>query len=239
MNKTLLAFAATTLFGLSLFAAEVQASSSKGNLLGALIVTAPSRSGVAPPQAENYSISSDGYGNPAASAPTPTGHPAPEEVVIYLQKVSGHYKTPKKHVNLDQKYLHFGHRVLAVLKGTTVDFTNSDPVYHNIFTNSQLNKFDLGRKAAGQVASVKMNHVEVPVKVYCEIHSQMKTNILVLQNPFFATVQPGQKFEIDGIPSGTYTLVAWHDYWEPVIQKVIIKKGNTTQIKITMDKVRN
>jgi len=81
--------------------------------------------------------------------------------------------------------------------------------------------------------------VEVPVKVYCEIHSQMKTNILVLQNPFFTTVQPGQKFEIDGIPPGTYTLIAWHDYWEPVEQKVTIKKGSTVQIKITMDKVRN
>ena len=237
MNKTLLVCAVVILFGL--FLAPVQASSSKGKLAGTLIVTASSRSGIAPSQSTNYSSSSDSYGNAVTTAPKPAGHSAPEEVVIYLQKVPGHYKAPKKHVNLDQKYLHFAHRVLAVLKGTTVDFTNSDPVYHNIFTNSQLNKFDLGRKAAGQVSSVKMNHVEVPVKVYCEIHSQMKTNILVLQNPFFTTVQPGQPFEIDGIPSGTYTLIAWHDYWEPVVQTVTIKKGSATQIKITMDKVRN
>jgi plastocyanin len=236
MNKTLLLCVVVSLYGLSPFAHEVQAATSKGSLTGTLIVTAPSRSGV-PSQTESHST--DEYGNTNNSVPTPTGHPVPEEVVIYLKKVPGHYKAPKKHVDLDQKYLHFGHRVLAVLKGTTVDFTNSDPVYHNIFTNSQLNKFDLGRKSAGQVASVKMNHLEVPVKVYCEIHSQMKTNILVLQNPFFATVQPGQNFEIDGIPPGTYTLIAWHDYWEPVEQTVTIKKRSTTQINIMMDKVRN
>ena len=236
INKTLLVYLMLVLFGLSPFASKVQAASSKGSLTGTLIVTAPSRSGV-PAPTENHST--DGYGNPSSSVPTPTGHPVPEEVVIYLQKVPGHYKAPKKHVDLDQKYLHFGHRVLAVLKGTTVDFTNHDPVYHNIFTNSQLNKFDLGRKSAGQVSSVKMNHVEVPVKVYCEIHSQMKTNILVLQNPFFATVQPGQPFEIGRIPPGTYKLIAWHDYWEPVEQTVTIKKGSATQINITMDKVRN
>ncbi len=224
---------------LSLTLPAQAASSKKGDLEGTLIVTAPSRSGATPTPSHQTS-STDEYGNTISNASPVTGvsHAAPEEVVIYLKKVPGHYKAPKKHVDLDQKYLRFNHRVLAVLKGTTVDFTNHDPVYHNIFTNSQLNKFDLGRKAAGQIASAKLNHVEVPVKVYCEIHSSMKTNILVLQNPYFTTVKPGEKFSIAGIPSGTYTLVAWHDYWEPVEQTVKIKKGSTTQIKITMDKVR-
>jgi plastocyanin len=239
-KTTLLIGFCAALMGLfSLTLSAQAASSKKGDLEGTLIVTAPSRSGGIPTPSTNTS-STDEYGNAVNnSAPTTAvSHAAPEEVVIYLEKVPGHYKAPKKHVDLDQKYLRFNHRVLAVLKGTTVDFTNHDPVYHNIFTNSQLNKFDLGKKAAGQVASAKLNHVEVPVKVYCEIHSSMKTNILVLQNPYFATVKPGEKFSITGIPAGTYTLIAWHDYWEPVEQTVKIKKGSTTQIKITMDKVR-
>jgi hypothetical protein len=67
----------------------------------------------------------------------------------------------------------------------------------------------------------------------------MRAFILVLDNPFFTTVGPGQKFKIDGIPPGTYTMVAWHDYWQPVERKVTIRRGKTTQADVTMDKVQN
>ncbi len=198
-----------------------------GALTGHLKVTAPARK--APP--------SNQYA-PKGSPPSPP-HILPEEVVVYLKKVPGKYKAPKKHVALDQKYLQFTHRILPVLKGTKVDFTNQDPVYHNVFSNSQINKFDLGRKKNGETTSVKMGHSEVPVKVYCEIHSAMKSNILVLDNPFFTTAGPDQDFVIKGIPPGTYTLVAWHDFWMPVEETVTIKKGKTTQMNITLDKAQN
>jgi hypothetical protein len=129
--------------------------------------------------------------------------------------------------------------VVPVLKGTVVDFTNQDPVYHNVFSNSQANQFDLGRRAKGETATARMGKSEVPVKVYCEIHASMKSHILVLDNPFFTTTGPGREFEISGIPPGTYTLVAWHDHWEPVEQKVKVTRGATTRADITMDKVQN
>lgn len=200
-----------------------------GILMGKLTVTAPARKAPAP------ATSSDEYGNPQASSAPPS---LPEEVVIYLKKVPGKYAPPQKHVQLDQKFLQFTTRVLPVLKGTTVDFTNNDPVYHNVFTNSQLNKFDLGRKKKGETVSVKMTQSEIPVKVYCEVHAAMKAFILVLDNPFFTKVGPGQTFQIKGIPPGTYTMVAWHDYWDPVEQKVTIKKGKTTKADVTLDKVQ-
>lgn len=220
---------------------SAQSKSKGGSLTGTLTVTAPPRNTYA---AKSNQSTTDEYGNPTYnSKPNPVStkasHVLPEEVVVYLEKVPGTYKAPKKHVALDQKYLEFTHRVLAVLKGTTVDFTNNDPVYHNVFTNSQINKFDLGEKQKGQTASVKMKKVEVPVKVYCEVHSAMKSNILVLQNPFFATVTPGGAFKITGIPPGTYNLIAWHDYWEPVNQSVTIRSGKTTQADVTLAKVRN
>ncbi len=217
------------------FATPTFASASPGGVLtGKITVTAPARKlpAMAHMQQDEYGYST------SESAPTES-HIPPEEVVIYLKKVPGKYSAPKKHVQLDQKYLQFTTRVLPVLKGTTVDFTNHDPVYHNVFTNSQLNKFDLGRKKSGETASVKMMHTEVPVKVYCEVHAAMKAYILVLDNPFFTKVGPGQTFSIKGIPPGTYTMVAWHDYWEPVEQKVTIKKGKTAHADVTLDKVQD
>lgn len=200
---------------------------SGGTLAGKVTVTAPKRK---PSGNTNY-YNRDS--NPEIA------HPLDEEIILYLKKVPGKFAAPKKHVQLDQKYLQFTHRVIPVLKGTVVDFTNQDPVYHNVFTNSQINKFDLGRKGKGETASAKMKSSEVPVKVYCEIHASMKSYILVLDNPFFTTVGPGQEFQISGIPPGTYTLVAWHDHWEPVEQKVKVSKGKTTRADVTLDKAQN
>lgn len=233
MKFHLKVFAAGIVFTSAFLGADLsQASSATGGTLsGKLTVTAPAR------KMPSMNNSYDDYGNaqPSKASSMPS---LPEEVVIYLKKVPGKYTAPKKHVQLDQKFLQFTTRVLPVLKGTTVDFTNNDPVYHNVFTNSQLNNFDLGRKKKGETASVKMEHAEVPVKVYCEVHAAMKAYILVLDNPFFTKVGPGQTFSIKGIPPGTYTMVAWHDYWEPVERKVTIKKGKTTHADVTLDKTQ-
>jgi len=206
-----------------------------GILTGTLTVTAPPRKGV---QAVPANDDDDGlYQNSAPPAKPSVA--LPEEVVIYLKKVPGHYSPPDQPVALDQKFLQFSQRVLPLLKGTTVTFTNHDPVYHSVFTNSQANNFHLGRKSTGEKSYVTLTHSEVPIRVYCEIHSSMRAFILVLDNPFFTTVGPGQKFKIDGIPPGTYTMVAWHDYWQPVERKVTIRRGKTTQADVTMDKVQN
>ena len=228
-KSVLAAFAFLAVLFTSVF--SLASTRKDGTLTGKITVTAPARKA---PQA-NTTYDEYGYSQPAPASSQPS---LPEEVVIYLKKVPGKYSPPKKHVQLDQKFLQFTTRVLPVLKGTTVDFTNHDPVYHNVFTNSQLNQFDFGRKKKGETASIKMDHSEVPVKVFCEIHNAMKAFILVLDNPFFTKAGPGQTFTIKGIPPGTYTMVAWHDYWQPVEQKVTIKRGKTTRADVTLDKVQ-
>lgn len=226
-----LSFALVLTFALSHFSL-LSAASKGGILTGTLTVTAPPRKAPPAPASNNSA-----YGD-EPSGPAPETHTLPEEVVIYLKKVPGHYQAPTKHVQLDQHFLQFTTRVVPILKGTTVDFTNNDPVYHNVFTNSQENKFDLGRRKKGDKASVKFTHAEVPVKVFCEVHNSMKAYILVLENPYFTKCGPGQHFKIKDIPPGTYTLVAWHDLWEPVEQKVTIKKSRTTHVDIEMDKTQ-
>ena len=48
-------------------------------------------------------------------------------------------------VVLDQKNQTFVPHVLAIVAGTTVDFPNSDRIYHNAFSLSRAKSFDLGR----------------------------------------------------------------------------------------------
>jgi len=206
------------------------ASPEKGQIEGKVLVTAPAR----PVEKAPTPTPSEGYNDMYKMAPSEL----PEEIVVYLVKVKGPWPAPKAHAKLDQKYTKFSRRVVPVLVGTTVDFKNNDPVYHNVFSNSDLNEFDLGRRKKGETVSKKMTKVEVPVPVYCEIHRKMKSHLLVLQNPFFTTVKPGDSFKLQGVPPGTYTLAAWHDHWEPIQAKVTVTKGKTTKVDLTMDKVQ-
>jgi hypothetical protein len=49
----------------------------------------------------------------------------------------------------------------------------------------------------------------IPVK--CNIHSWMHAWIGVLEHPYFAVTGADGAFEIKNVPSGEYTLEAWHE----------------------------
>ncbi len=133
----------------------------------------------------------------------------PEKAVVYIESVPGNYTPQRNHPTLDQHDMVFRPLVLPILVGTTVDFPNSDPLFHNVFSLSEPKEFDLGRYAQGQHRSITFDKEGV-VSVYCEIHSYMFATILVLQNPYYAVPNQDGDFEIGGVPVGTYQLTFWY-----------------------------
>ena len=113
-------------------------------------------------------------------------------------------------VSLDQRNETFVPHVLAITAGTTVDFPNHDRTYHNVFSLSKAKRFDLGRYAAGTSKSVRFDRPGI-VRVFCDIHSHMNAFILVFGHRFFAVTDDEGRYEIDGVPPGTYTLSAWFE----------------------------
>jgi plastocyanin len=111
-------------------------------------------------------------------------------------------------VSMDQRNETFVPHLLAVTVGTTVDFPNNDRTYHNVFSLSKPRRFDLGRYATGRSKSVRFERPGI-VRVFCEIHSHMNAFILVFSHRFFSVSDADGRYQIDGVPPGTYTLVAW------------------------------
>jgi plastocyanin len=109
---------------------------------------------------------------------------------------------------MDQRNESFVPHLLAITVGTTVDFPNNDRTYHNVFSLSKGQRFDLGRYGAGHSKAVRFDHPGV-VRVFCDIHSHMNAFILVFNHRFFNITDPDGTYAIDGVPPGTYTLVAW------------------------------
>lgn len=129
----------------------------------------------------------------------------------------------------------FDPRVLAIVKGTPIQFPNDDRIMHNVFSRSAGNSFDLGYYKSGDSKTVLFKEPGV-VDVYCNIHPHMVSTILVLDNDFFARVNDDGTFEINNIPPGQYEIVGWMPNAEAPAAKVVVKSGAATALEIKMPK---
>jgi len=131
--------------------------------------------------------------------------------VVYLETAPrGAFEDrPGPTVVLDQRNENFVPHILAITTGTSVEFLNSDRTYHNVFSLSKANRFDLGRYAPGRAKVVRFDRPGI-VRVFCEIHSHMNAFILVFAHRHFALTNAQGEYRIDGVPPGTYTVSVWH-----------------------------
>jgi len=146
----------------------------------------------------------------------------PRRAVVYFETApKGAFEDREGvRVSMDQRNETFVPHLLAITVGTTVDFPNNDRTYHNVFSLSKARRFDLGRYATGRSKSIRFDRPGI-VRVFCEIHSHMNAFILVFTHRFFAVSDVDGRYQIDGVPPGTYTLVAW-------IEGVIRDSSNIT-----------
>ena len=81
-------------------------------------------------------------------------------------------------VLIDQKDKQFSKKTLKVKVGDSVEFRNSDPFAHNIFSLSDTKAFDLGSYPQGQSKKVTFDKAG-KVEVECSIHPTMQMVIEV------------------------------------------------------------
>jgi plastocyanin len=138
------------------------------------------------------------------------------------------------HAQMDQRNETFVPHLLAVTVGTTVDFPNDDRTYHNVFSLSKANSFDLGRYPPGRAKTVRFDHPGI-VRVFCEIHSHMNAFILVFAHRHFAVTGPQGEYRIDGVPPGTYTVSVWHPTFTARSETVRIpEQGGEVEVGFTL-----
>jgi plastocyanin len=153
---------------------------------------------------------------------TRRGTPLPG-AVVYLERLDGPLAGPPPgRVVMDQKNLSFVPRVLPVTVGTTVEFTNSDDIQHNVFSPSRAaGAFDLGSYSRGEARSVVMREPG-DVLVLCNIHMEMEAHILVLRDPFFALAGGDGHYRIGDVPPGRYAVKVWQRTWLPLEQTATV-----------------
>lgn len=142
-------------------------------------------------------------------------------VVVFLDRVNNDtgVSLPRKNPVVSQKNRTFVPRVVPIVKGTTVDFPNDDIIFHNAFSLSKTQIFDLDIYSPGKSKSVTFPRSGW-VRVYCNIHPKMISHIIVLDNPFFSLTDQKGIFVISGVPDGEYTLRTWHEFGNEVRKRI-------------------
>jgi hypothetical protein len=122
---------------------------------------------------------------------------------------------------------------LVVTAGQRVSLPNLDPIYHNVFSYSKPNAFDLGLYPKGETRSVALRHAGV-VRTYCSIHESMSGTILVTPSPWHAVAAPSGRFEIRGVPAGSYRLRVWNARLPLVTRSVRVEGGAAVELDVSI-----
>lgn len=127
----------------------------------------------------------------------------------------------------------FEPRVLPIVAGSKVNFFNDDSIFHNVFSLSKPNPFDLGIYPQNSSKFVTFPSPGL-VKVFCNIHPKMISNILVLNNQYFSLTNTAGEYEISAVPPGRYSLRVWSELGDEVSKDVVIEDSETATIDFSV-----
>ena len=156
------------------------------------------------------------------------------DTLVYIENVTNSFEPPQEHTVMDQKNMTFIPHILPLLKGTTVDFLNSDMVQHNIYSpDAVADNMNLGTWLKGEVRSFTFNKLGV-ASMRCNAHVDMLAYVLVLQNPYFARVNNDGSFSITNLPEGKYTVKLWHERYKAEDRQVEVKANVSATVEFEL-----
>jgi plastocyanin len=153
--------------------------------------------------------------------------------VVYAERLDGAAPSRPGAFTIAQKGKSFAPRVLAVPTGSSVSFPNEDPIFHNVFSLSQPQPFDLGLYRSGAARSRTFTAPAV-YHVFCNIHPQMAAFLVVAPSPWVATAGTDGAWRLD-LPPGRYRITALSERASPVSIEAEVGQAATEVPAIALD----
>ncbi len=127
------------------------------------------------------------------------------DAIVYLNEPAASTETMR--ASIKQLNMKFQPEFLAVPVGSTVTFPNLDPFFHNIYSLSPIDEFDLGMFGEGTSAEKTFNSPGV-IDIFCAIHPAMHARIFVRENAAFTKTDANGRFHLE-VPAGENRISAW------------------------------
>jgi plastocyanin len=141
---------------------------------------------------------------------------------------------PATPVSLDQDKCMYRPRVVALVAGQTLKITNSDKTLHNIHTYKGASTiFNVAQVPGMAPVEKHFNENGLLMKVKCDVHQWMVGYAWVQNNGLSAVTGDDGKFELKGVPDGTWDIEAWHERFGLEKGKVTIAGGKPVEWNIS------
>jgi hypothetical protein len=111
-------------------------------------------------------------------------------------------------VLIDQKHCEYSPPVAVAHTKSKVKFRNSDALLHNVRAEPHL--FNVGMPIENQIVEREMPATEGPVNLFCDLHTWMRADVMVLSHSQWAITDAAGKFRIEHVGGGTHSVRVWH-----------------------------
>jgi plastocyanin len=141
------------------------------------------------------------------------------------------------HAVLTQKNKAFEPHLLVITRGSSVEFPNRDPWFHNVFSLFNGKRFDLGLYEAGTSRTVHFDREGISF-IFCNIHPEMSAVIVVLGTSYFTTTNKEGQFTIANVPPGRYMLHLWNENAQPATLQALSEEVQVGNAPKTLSTIR-
>jgi plastocyanin len=155
------------------------------------------------------------------------------ETVVYAERLDAATPVRPGSYAITQRNRTFVPSVVAVPLGSKIEFPNADMIFHNVFSLSRPDPFDLGLYRGGASRSRVFSQAGTFL-LFCNIHPDMSAVILVLPTSHIASTNQQGNYKLD-LPVGRYRLVAWSPRSEKVSAEISVSAGTQTVNEMVLD----
>jgi plastocyanin len=154
-------------------------------------------------------------------------------IVVYLEAVAAPAPPPGPAAEIRQHLARFEPAFTVVPVGAEVRMPNDDTIFHNVFSYSRPNDFDLGLYGAGEARTVRFRAPGL-VRIYCSIHENMNGLIFVTPSPLYARPDARGRYRIAGVPPGRYRLRAWSERLPLWTRELELRPGHSAEVEVRL-----
>ena len=172
-------------------------------------------------------------GASVATTPSLEKHGDFDHVAVWLETKDAAKPVPPIAAKMRQIGRRFQPDFLVVPVGSTIEFPNLDPIFHNIFSLSRSQTFDLGYYAQGKSRVVTFARPGV-VQIYCHIHPGMYAVVIVAPDAWFGTPDAEGLFSFERVPAGEYRLVVWQRTAGLIRKKLRVPSSGTVHVNLAL-----
>lgn len=137
-----------------------------------------------------------------------------QDAFVYVKSESLNsyrFAPPDTEVVLEHRNCYYHPHVLGVVMGQKLSLVNSDQTTHNTHPTPKANpEFNMSSAPNSPPVTKIFTRQELLIPFKDNQHPWERAYVGVMAHPFFAVTDEFGRFQISGVPPGTYTLVVWH-----------------------------